>query len=1769
MNTVVFEDIAGQPNQITFADQPPNGLVINLTGQNGQLQPISLANISNMQFIGVELLGTNDSLTMDTSQRPTLGGNSVGIQVLCGPGSDTIEETASTTPQPWAVTINGGSGADLVEVDSDLPTQPIYAPLSTGAGTSELEINGVGSAVTVQVGTGNQSGLLLVDKQPVGSQAAYSSLKVVGTPSSSTPILNSMGPIGSIPNVTLQGGNGPDVTNNMFAAGATITLIGGDDGATNNITATGGTSELTGGQGTNTFKLVGPGDYDVQGAASQTNALVLQGDNFGDTINLIQNGGGTIVVTGTLAATATNITSVSVTGGSGNDDINASGMSMAVTLNGGGGTDTLIGGAGDNTLYYDGPQSVYDGGSGSDNELVYQASNGGDIVLLPDVPAGYKFAVDLDGSEADINPVDIDSFRVLSPTGTTAAYGVGDTFFSTNDWTSSTANSQINVTSSSITQEDDQGYYLSGTDDTQALVAPRSIVRTYFEQDCLFTGYSYDPATQGSITGIEPSFTVSLLGISLYFPNMPYINPPYIDAMLEQGGEDYYAHGLGYQLSGTNGDEWVSTGYTSYLSSSAFVNDGSSPNFTNGGPIQFGFYLWVNDSNAGGSDPFPVNNFTWGVKDFQALINRGGAAWTPWAVNPVIPPLSFVGASVSGGEGVNTGFHGLFEDLNASADPGLSITWLPGVTTEGTVYYDIVDDRWIGFGDYALPYGTYQIVATLSDPAGPGISDITEYTGGVELSSGNLDNVTPLYGATPLDSDVQSYVISNIDDAVFDLHSDGTLWSVTEVNDGTPYQLASDVQSMQLSPDGVVFALLDGTLLGTNGYGAEPVPGADDIQSFAVEDSGNVYAASGGTLFEFPEAGPAFQAVSLTVADSSGVEAVFPDPDGAAVDVIFNDGYAYQLQGTPGAQSWSLIATPSLVVSPQTANGQAITTITAGTPIPVTLSELTEVNGQPVTDTGYTGTVRISGDGLAGGSPPDYTFTAADEGQPTVDLTLDAAGLQTISAEDVSNNAIFGSTTVTVDPGPVSSFDILAPLSGVMAGAAATYGIAAVDAYDNTVPTYDGTVTITSTDTNSQVVLPGPTMLNSGTGSFAATLDTAGNQTITATDTSNSTLQGSGQVAVSPAPVFGQVGITLPPGIFVGSGWSVDQDGNVDEPGVSAPTGDVIGVGEPFVVTLTMEDQYGNPINPSLVPGGTAPTIGFGFAAAGAFTLGSASTAFIVPASGVLAVPMTLNVAGSQSFNINYFAADPSDPSENDSFSIPVTLVGAPPSQTVVAPSANPVAAGTPVTLTATITGSGAAPPTGSVTFYDGTVLLGTGTLSTASGATTATLSVPTAPTSGTPSLDLGPQEITAVYSGDADDPPSTSGVVTVVVGQTTQTTVAAPDATPVFGQPETITATVSGKAANVVPTGTVTFQDGSTILGTATLDPGGVATLTTAALPPGAASITAVYSGDDEDLASTSTTPPPLTVGQDAVETLLTASPNTAALGQSVTLTATVSVVNPGAGNPGGTMTFAEGSTTLGTGTLSIVDGVDTATLTVPAATLGSGTDTVTASYSGDTNDGPSTQDTEGSTTVTVGTAGEVATQIAVTLSDSPVAPNAAVMLTAIVTQVDASGSSPTGMVSFYNGPIDPKNPMTNLLGTSSVSTMSGVTSASDVVSAGTLMAGDYPIAAVYSGDSADLPSTSGTVALTVAAQSANQITTQTQVIPELTYLDSGQTETLTAIVSSYVGGGVPTGTVTFYDGTMALGMATLSTRPPARATAWPRTTMCSPPSRISRRPT
>ncbi len=194
------------------------------------------------------------------------------------------------------------------------------------------------------------------------------------------------------------------------------------------------------------------------------------------------------------------------------------------------------------------------------------------------------------------------------------------------------------------------------------------------------------------------------------------------------------------------------------------------------------------------------------------------------------------------------------------------------------------------------------------------------------------------------------------------------------------------------------------------------------------------------------------------------------------------------------------------------------------------------------------------------------------------------------------------------------------------------------------------------------------------------------------------------------------------------------------------------------------------------------------------------------------------------------------------SATVSLTVAKAVPGVALVA-SVNPAVVAAPVTFTATVSSS-AGTPSGSVSFYDGTTLLGPRTLALGVAAYT------------TSSLTVGAHSITAAYGGDSNFSALTSSVlaetVTVPATTATSTTLTASPNPLADGQPATLTATVT-PAPTGTPAGIVSFYSGTTLLGTGTLNSSGVATFTTSSLVVGTDSLTSVYPGNASFAASTS----------------------------------------------------------------------------------------------------------------------------------------------------------------------------------------------------------------------------------------------------------------------------------------------------------------------------
>jgi hypothetical protein len=636
----------------------------------------------------------------------------------------------------------------------------------------------------------------------------------------------------------------------------------------------------------------------------------------------------------------------------------------------------------------------------------------------------------------------------------------------------------------------------------------------------------------------------------------------------------------------------------------------------------------------------------------------------------------------------------------------------------------------------------------------------------------------------------------------------------------------------------------------------------------------------------------------------------------------------------------------------------------------------------------------------------------------------------------------------------------------------------------------------------------------------ATVIDTTGvgapNGTVSFTETisGGSTQNIGGAVTVIPVPGFPQQASAtsasiaiLTPGTYTIAAVFHPADRNFSASG-SSLTQVVTSSGTMITVSSTANPSvFGQPVQytaqvSATPPGSGTPTGSVTFQAADD---GFSNTQTLSGGQATSSADAALD-PGTHSVSVTYTNADGNFSGSTASFS---QVVNQDPTTTVVTTSPNPSVFGQPVTFSASVSADtpGAGTATGTVEFQINGVNYESDTLSGGS-----------ASASPDAALAPGTYTVTAVYSGDTDFVAST-GTTSQVVNQDPTTTLVTSSVSPsVFGQPVTFTATVSANAPGAgTPTGSVTFLDGSTPLGTQTLNQvagSDHAAITVSSLSVGTHAISAVYGADVDFLTSTGTVTQ--SVNQD--QTATTVTPNGPVVqGQPVSFNATVAPVAPGAGTPTGTVTFTINGARLGTPVV-VTGGPSGSTATSASiSSLNPGTYTLTATYSGDMNFLTSN-----------GTSGQPVTvaQTTTTLvvSPNPVQLNQPLTLTATVAPVAPGTGTPTGSVVFYNGP--------NLIG---VKTLSGGVASLTLSS---LSPGTHSLTAAYSGEADYAASTSPAV-----AEAVGLIPTTTAVTSSPTPSSLGQPVTLTATVAPVAPGtGTPTGTVSFYNGSTLLGTGTLA---------------------------
>ena len=398
---------------------------------------------------------------------------------------------------------------------------------------------------------------------------------------------------------------------------------------------------------------------------------------------------------------------------------------------------------------------------------------------------------------------------------------------------------------------------------------------------------------------------------------------------------------------------------------------------------------------------------------------------------------------------------------------------------------------------------------------------------------------------------------------------------------------------------------------------------------------------------------------------------------------------------------------------------------------------------------------------------------------------------------------------------------------------------------------------------------------------------------------------------------------------------AVDSSTNLDvvtaTPAISVaePTGDTYG-NSTGSLTATVASPYHHAPSPT---GNVAITVGTASCSAALSSTGSGNATASCQPSNLGAGTYTPTVAYAG--DIAYTARTASAP--------PLTVAKAPITLRVVSP---PATVNINSSNTFTIQATSTVAPTGNAALKFGTTIA---CASVTLVPQTATMSQGTCANTFT---TVTSALLSATYGATSNFATSTSPATRLSVVRATPTIVVTSKSvtSPVAGQPDGFTATVTGVIGSPAPTGTLRFTDGNASCTTTLAHSTGLvatAACSFAEGTPGLHTVIASFVGDTNYDGGGSVAYP-VTVGQDSSKTVLAKSQTGAMYGSETKekLTATVTSQYTAVAATG-TVTFYAGTTILGTG--AVTNGVASYTLT--AKQLTRGTYSVTAKYNGSVN--------------------------------------------------------------------------------------------------------------------------------------------------------------------------------------------------------------------------
>jgi hypothetical protein len=198
---------------------------------------------------------------------------------------------------------------------------------------------------------------------------------------------------------------------------------------------------------------------------------------------------------------------------------------------------------------------------------------------------------------------------------------------------------------------------------------------------------------------------------------------------------------------------------------------------------------------------------------------------------------------------------------------------------------------------------------------------------------------------------------------------------------------------------------------------------------------------------------------------------------------------------------------------------QAPSAVTTGIAFSVTVNA-TDAYGNVVAS--YTGTVHFTSTDSQATLPANSMLTS---GTGSFSVTLKTIAAQTITATDTITATLKGTSSgINVVSNAATHLGFVGTPSSTDTRQTFQFTVSALDAANNVSVGYSGTVHFSSSD--SQAKLPANTTLTAGTlGGLSATFETAGPQTLTATDTTTSSITG-----------FASISVTAAPGLVISSG---------------------------------------------------------------------------------------------------------------------------------------------------------------------------------------------------------------------------------------------------------------------------------------------------------------------------------------------------------------------------------------------------------------------------------------------------------------------------------------------------------------------------------------------------------------------------------------------------------------------------------------------------------